>query len=77
LNKILSYTQGVPAPAEAHQIERMLHIIFSSNYEVNEYMNNEVEFDKKLLEVKPKSQIVNGRTLLQKIKSLCKRGYKN
>jgi len=46
LNKIMSYTLEPNFPSEAHQIERMLHIIYSSNYEVNEYMNDEKEFDK-------------------------------
>jgi hypothetical protein len=51
LNKIISYTLEPKFPSEAHQIERMLHIIYSSNYEVNEYMNNENEFEKALSDI--------------------------
>lgn len=45
LNKILSYTLIPKFPSEAHQIERMLHLIFTCNYEVNEHMNDLKSFD--------------------------------
>ena len=36
-------------PSEAHQIERMLPLIFQTNYKVNSWMNDDKEFDQKLL----------------------------
>jgi hypothetical protein len=45
LNKIMSYTLVPRFPSEAHQVERMLNIIFSSNYLVNDHMNDEFLFD--------------------------------
>ena len=49
LNKLMSYGMNPSFPSEAHQIERMLPIIFESSYKVNEWMNDEDEFDKKIL----------------------------
>ena len=48
LNKIMSYGLKPNFPSEAHQIERMMPVIFSANYKVNSWMNNECEFDKKI-----------------------------
>ena len=48
LNKIMSYGLEPNFPSEAHQIERMMPVIFSANYKVNPWMNNEIEFDKKI-----------------------------
>jgi len=44
----MTYDLNPNFPSEAHQIERMLPIIFSSNYEVNSWMNNEKEFEERL-----------------------------
>ena len=45
LQKIISYTEGPLFPSEAHQVERMLHIIYTSNYVVNDWMNDGETFD--------------------------------
>lgn len=50
LNKIMTYGLNPNFPSEAHQIERMLPIIFTANYAENEWMNDEALFEKKLLE---------------------------
>ena len=50
LNKLMNYGIAPNFPSEAHQVERMLPIIFESNYEVNEWMNDEEAFDSKLPE---------------------------
>lgn len=50
LNKIMNYGMSPSFPSEAHQIERILPIIFTSLCEVNEWMNNEADFEKKLPE---------------------------
>lgn len=53
LIKLISYTNPVnPFPSEAHQIEWMSHIIYSSNYEINPYMDSDDGFDKALLNSK-------------------------
>jgi hypothetical protein len=48
LNKIISYTLDPKFPSEAHQIERMMHIIFSSSYVTYGYMNDLTLFDNEL-----------------------------
>lgn len=75
LNKIMSYTLDPKLPSEAHQIERMLHIIFSSNYEVNKYMNDEYSFDKALLErsISEEQPVIEIKSFYQKIKNKYKR----
>ena len=50
LNKIMNYGMSPGFPSEAHQIERILPIIFTSLCEENEWMNNEEAFEKKLPE---------------------------
>lgn len=50
LNKIMNYGMSPSFPSEAHQIERILPIIFTSLCEVNEWMSDEEEFEKKLPE---------------------------
>jgi hypothetical protein len=50
LNKILNYALDPSFPSEAHQIERILPIIFTSLSEENEWMNDEKVFDDKLPE---------------------------
>lgn len=50
LLKIISYTRPVnPLPSEAHQVEWLCHLIYSSNYEVHDYMNHDAEFDEALI----------------------------
>lgn len=48
LNKIMNYTVVPKFPSEAHQIERLLHVIFNANYEENPWMNDEQAFLKAL-----------------------------
>lgn len=50
LNKIMNYALDPSFPSEAHQIERILPIIFTSLCEVNSWMNDEKAFDAKLPE---------------------------
>lgn len=50
LNKIISYGLDPNFPSEAHQIERMLPVIFEANYEENEWMNDEREFNRRIEE---------------------------
>lgn len=50
--KLISYTIPVnPFPSEAHQIEWLCHTIYTSNYEVQDYMNSDVDFDAALTEL--------------------------
>ncbi len=44
LNKIMNYGIAPDFPSEAHQIERLLPIIFTSFGEVNDWMNDEEAF---------------------------------
>ena len=48
LNKIITYGLNPSFPSEAHQIERLLPIIFSANYIENEWMNDLEQFDIKI-----------------------------
>lgn len=50
LNKIMNYGMNPGFPSEAHQIERILPILFNSLSEVNDYMNDEAAFEAKLPE---------------------------
>lgn len=50
LNKLMNYGMNPGFPSEAHQIERILPIIFTSLSEVNDYMNDEAAFEEKLPE---------------------------
>ena len=50
LNKLMNYGVAHNFPSEAHQIERILPIIFTSLGEVNPWMEDEKLFDKKLPE---------------------------
>jgi hypothetical protein len=50
LNKIMNYALDPSFPSEAHQMERILPIIFTSLSEENEWMNDEKSFDAKLPE---------------------------
>lgn len=50
LNKLMDYGTAPNFPSEAHQVERILPIIFTSLSEVNEWMNDEKAFEEKLPE---------------------------
>lgn len=50
LNKLMNYGLDPGFPSEAHQIERLLPILFTSHSEVNDWMNDEAAFEKKLPE---------------------------
>ena len=50
LNKLMDYGIAPNFPSEAHQIERILPIIFTSLCEVNDWMNDEKAFEAKLPE---------------------------
>lgn len=50
LNKLMNYGVAPNFPSEAHQVERILPIIFTSLCEVNEWMNDEEAFEAKLPE---------------------------
>lgn len=52
LVKLMNYTMTPGFPAEAYIIERMLPIIYSENYIVNQWMDQEAEFDKKIEEIR-------------------------
>ncbi len=52
LCKIMNYDLDPNFPSEAHQIERMLPLIFEASYEENEWMDNEELFEEKLAERK-------------------------
>jgi hypothetical protein len=51
LLKIINYTLVPKFPSEAHQIERMLPIIFNSSYEKKNYMNSVKEFQTELSKI--------------------------
>jgi len=45
LSQLMCYTLPVnPFPSEAHQIERMNHLIYTATYDVHDYMNSEEAF---------------------------------
>lgn len=50
LNKLMNYGMEPGFPSEAHQIERLLPILFTSLGEVNEWMEDEAAFEAKLPE---------------------------
>ena len=50
LNKIMNYGMSPGFPSEAHQVERILPILFNSFCEVQDYMNDEAAFEAKLPE---------------------------
>lgn len=50
LNKLMNYGVAPKFPSEAHQVERILPILFTSLCEVNEWMNDEKAFEEKLPE---------------------------
>jgi len=58
LKLLVSYTYF---PSEAHQVERMLHIIFASSYEPNDHMLDLVRFKEKLEHLKVANQIIPER----------------
>jgi hypothetical protein len=73
INKLITYTITPKFPSEAHQIERMLHTIFSCSYEVNDYMNDSMLFDLKLKKyIKDNPPIIKEK-LINKIKKIIKK----
>lgn len=50
LNKLMNYAVAPNFPSEAHQIERILPILFTSCGKVNDWMENEQAFETKLPE---------------------------
>lgn len=50
LNKLMNYGVAPNFPSEAHQVERILPILFTSLCEVNDWMNDEEAFEAKLPE---------------------------
>lgn len=50
LNKLMNYGVAPNFPSEAHQVERILPILFTSLCETNEWMDDEAAFEKKLPE---------------------------
>ena len=50
----MNYALEPNFPSEAHQIERMLPLIFEATYEENEWMNDEELFDQKLKQQREK-----------------------
>lgn len=50
MNKLMNYGMAPGFPSEAHQVERILPIIFNSLLEVQDYMNDEAAFEAKLPE---------------------------
>lgn len=50
LNKLMNYAVAPNFPSEAHQIERILPILFTSCGKVNDWMENEQAFENKLPE---------------------------
>ena len=68
LNKIMTYGLNPNFPSEAHMVERILPIIFDSNYEENEWMNDERLFELELEKVKYK--VVEYDEEVKKIKGM-------
>lgn len=50
LNKLMNYGMNPSFPSEAHQVERILPILFTSLCETNEWMDDEKAFEEKLPE---------------------------
>ncbi len=50
LNKLMNYGMNPGFPSEAHQVERILPILFTSLSETNEWMDDEIAFENKLPE---------------------------
>lgn len=61
INKIMTYGLNPNFPVEAHMIERIMPIIFEANYKVNSWMNQESDFDQKLLEQMDKVKSYDNR----------------
>lgn len=78
LCKIMNYDLAPNFPSEAHQIERMLPLIFEAAYEENEWMNDEKLFDEQLAirrEIIKKKDEWNGKRF-KKIRRLFGEGPK-
>lgn len=50
INKLMNYGMNPSFPSEAHQVERILPILFTSLCETNEWMDDEKAFEEKLPE---------------------------
>ena len=50
LCKVMDYALAPSFPSEAHQVERMLPLIFEASYDENTWMNDEKQFEEKMLE---------------------------
>ena len=72
LNKIMSYALEPNFPSEAHQIERMLPIIFTANYAVNDWMDDESEFERRI-EIERKKTLENDKNLISREQNSFKR----
>lgn len=57
LNKLMDYGTGHNFASEAHQIERILPLIFDSTYEANPWMNDEAEFDSRIMEIRKNMEL--------------------
>lgn len=57
----MTYGLNPNFPVEAHMIERIMPIIFEANYKVNSWMNQESDFDQKLLEQMDKVKSYDNR----------------
>lgn len=55
LNKLMNYTITPGFPAEAYIVERMLPIIYTENYVVNPWMDDEALFDSRMEEIREKN----------------------
>ena len=49
LNTLMEYRKEINFPAEAYLVERLLPCIFTSAYEVNPWMEDEIGFAEKLI----------------------------
>jgi hypothetical protein len=68
LIKVITYTKPVnPFPSEAHQVEWLCHILYSSNYTFKPYMLDGKAFDKALIDL----------TLSKKITKCLDKSYKS
>lgn len=72
INFLISYTYF---PGEAYFIERMLHIIYTGCYELNEWMSDTVSFHNKLDSIEMSQ--VHGKIDLRSTKRFIKRFIKN
>ena len=75
LNKVMNYTLEPGFPAEAFIVERMMPLIFESNYEVNPWMEDEMLFDERLahqeeLITRERAEAAGGKNVIGKLKRI-------